>query len=261
MRWELLRVPSLLKKVGATSIAPNPGQMSAELIRKLKEGLPWDRATFSLHFAALKQFIRWAGNPLADQRSAWSLPSGGPTRQRWLTKAQLSRLYRAARGPARLLVGLEGLNGLRRVEVLRLRWKDVSLAEESLLVLGKGRDGGKWRRIPLHPSVRRDFAPLIKEQEPDGRVIGLSKSGADLLLARAVRAAQIPNLRRVSHHDLRRTFGRLAHDAGMDLVQLKNLLGHASSQMTEHYIGLDSTRMREGLGKFAQYLGSSSGDA
>jgi hypothetical protein len=33
----------------------------------------------------------------------------------------------------------------------------------------------------------------------------------------------------------------------MDLVQLKNLYGHASLEMSVHYIGLDLERMREGL--------------
>ncbi|MCI4317629.1 MAG: tyrosine-type recombinase/integrase [Thermoplasmata archaeon] len=67
-------------------------------------------------------------------------------------------------------------------------------------------------------------------------------------MQRAVRRAAPTGGRvRVSHHDLRRTFGRVAYDAGMDLVQLKNLLGHSSVEMTVHYIGLDADRMRAGL--------------
>jgi site-specific recombinase XerD len=58
----------------------------------------------------------------------------------------------------------------------------------------------------------------------------------------------------VSHHDLRRTFGRLSHDAGMDLVQLKNLYGHSSLDQTVHYIGLDEDRMRAGLDSLARVM-------
>lgn len=257
MRWELLRVPTLLNRVGATPSVLEPGQVSDENIRCLRQSMGWSRATFGVHFAALRQFLRWAGNPVAARNRLWCLPPGEPSRRRWLTKEQLVILYNSTSGPARILVGLEGLNGLRRVEVLRLRVKDVMTDEETLHVRGKGGSGGKWRKIPLHPALRRDLNSRIQESNPDDPIVSLSRSGADLALARAVRVARLGVGVRVSHHDLRRTFGRLAHEAGMDLVQLKNLLGHSSLQMTEHYIGLDSTRMREGLGKFTQYLGGS----
>jgi integrase len=207
-----------------------------------------------LHFSALRQFLRWAGNPIADRRSVWGLPSGEPTRRRWLGREQLRRLYRHSTGAARVLVGLEGLNGLRRVEVLRLRFQDILDDEDCLLVRGKGSHGGKWRKIPMHRLVRRDLARWRLGHQPEEPVLPRSRSGADLLLRRAVASAGFPPELRVSHHDLRRTFGRLAHEAGMDLVQLKNMLGHASMEMSVHYIGLDSDRMREGLERFSNYL-------
>ena len=59
----------------------------------------------------------------------------------------------------------------------------------------------------------------------------------------------------MSHHDLRRTFGRIAHESGMDLIQLKNLFGHSNLDMSVHYIGLDMDRMREGLGHIDRAVG------
>jgi integrase len=38
-------------------------------------------------------------------------------------------------------------------------------------------------------------------------------------------------------HDLRRTCARLCHEAGGELEQIRFLLGHASVQTTEQYIG------------------------
>jgi integrase len=255
MRWELLRVPALLHRVHSPSIALSGRDLEAEHIGFLRKGLTWERPTFMIHFAALRQFLRWSGNPLADRRIVWSLPSGEPSHRRWLTKDQLKRLYRRSTGAARILVGLEALNGMRRVETLRMRFQDVLMDEDCLLVKGKGGQGGKWRRIPMHSSVRRDLARWRRGHQPDDPVLPLSKSGADLLLARAVRKARFPNGMKVSHHDLRRSFGRLAYEAGMDLVQLKNMLGHASVEMSVHYIGLDSARMREGLERFSRVIG------
>ena len=255
MRWELLRVPRLLRNLGASAVARSPRELLAEQIGLLRKDLPWERATFSIHFSALRQFLRWARNPIADRKSVWSLPSGEPTHRRWLTKDQVKRLYRRSSGAERILVGLEALNGLRRIEVLRLRFKDILLDEDCLLVKGKGSNGGKWRRIPIYPSVRKDLVRWARTRSPEDSVLPLSRSGADLLLRRAVRRAGFHPEFKVSHHDLRRSFGRLAHEAGMDLVQLKNMLGHASMEMSVHYIGLDSDRMRAGLERFSNYLG------
>jgi len=254
LKWELGRVPSLLQRVGVQPIPASPRRVAADHILRLREGLPWRRPTFMILYAGLRQLLRWSGNPLADRPRVWALPSGEPSHRRWLTRDQVKRLYRGSSGAARILVGLEALNGLRRVEVLRLRTRDVLLQESCLLVRGKGRGGGKWRKIPMHPAVHRDLASWIRHRPPDDRILPLSRSGADLLLQRARRAADLGGDVKVSHHDLRRSFGRLAHEAGMDLVQLKNLLGHASVEMSVHYIGLDSDRMREGLRRFSRYV-------
>jgi len=234
--------------MGVSPAPASAGELTAEHVQALRERMGWEKATVALHFAALRQFARWATNPIALSPGVWRLPAGQPSHRRWLTNSQLSRLLSAARGREKVLVALEGLNGLRRIEVLRLRGKDVLLQEGCLAVLGKGRNGGKWRKIPVHPVVKGLLRPFVQGLAPEGKLLPLSASGADALLQRAaLRASPSGETLRVSHHDLRRTFGRIAYGSGMDLVQLKNLLGHSSVEMTVHYIGLDADRMREGL--------------
>jgi len=256
MRWELLRFPRLLQRVDVSETPRTPTEVTPEAIALLRGRLPWEKATFQLHYAALRQFLAWAGNPIASRRGVWSLPSGESTHRRWLTREQLLQLYRGASGRGRILVVLEGFNGLRRVEVLRLRAKDVGLGEGCLRVLGKGRNGGKWRQVPVFPPSRQILEQAIARLGPSDRLLPLSRSGADQLLRRSAEAAGLTaDGVRVSHHDLRRTFGRLAHSAGMDLIQLKNLFGHTSVEMTVHYIGLDSETMRAGLERLSQSIG------
>ncbi|HLN51589.1 MAG TPA: site-specific integrase, partial [Thermoplasmata archaeon] len=175
--------------------------------------------------------------------------------RRWLAPEQLARLYRAAQGRERILVALEGFNGLRRVEVLRLRTKDIDFGRQRLHVLGKGRSGGKWRMLPMFSETANVLRSLPRDADQNSMVIPLSQSGADILLRRVSDRAGFPSLGlRVSHHDLRRTFGRLAHKAGMDLIQLKNLYGHTSLDQTVHYIGLDEDEMRAGLDRLASFI-------
>jgi integrase len=51
---------------------------------------------------------------------------------------------------------------------------------------------------------------------------------------------------RLAPHDLRRTCARLCHGAGGELEQIQFLLGHASVQTTERYIGCQRN-FREGV--------------
>jgi integrase len=259
MRWELLRVPALLQRVKPEVTSFAPSDLHPSNILALRSGLPWERATWGVHLSALRQFLRWTRNPCADQKSLWALPTGEPSHRRWISKNQLLRLVQKARGREKVLVCLEGLNGLRRVEVLRLRSKDVLFDEGALRILGKGRYGGKWRTIPMHPATRAALANWLKNKESADLVLPLSRSGVDAILRRlALRSGFDMKMSKVSHHDLRRTFGRLSHRAGMSLVQLKNLYGHSSLDQTAGYIGLDRDEMREGLERFARSLKSRS---
>jgi integrase len=253
--YEIERTPRLLRRAGARRLPPTPSRFQATHLDFLKQNLPWSPATFAIHFQALRRFLRWAGNPLAAKRGIWAVQGETVGRRRWLTPEQLARLYRASRGRERVLVALEGFNGLRRVEVLRLRLKDIDFGRQRLHVLGKGRNGGKWRTLPMFSETAKVLRVLPDAGDLESKLIPLSRSGADVVLRRAVdRAGFSRDGVRVSHHDLRRTFGRLAHRAGMDLVQLKNLYGHTSLDQTVHYIGLDEDEMRAGLDRLASFI-------
>lgn len=253
--YEILRTPRLIERAGGVRPA-RPSDLQPEDVALLKSGLGWSPATTRLHLAALRRFLRWARHPLASRATAWAVPSGSAERRRWLGRVQLRRLYRAARGRERVLLALEGFNGLRRVEVLRLHLKDVDFDRRRLRVLGKGRNGGKWRTLPMLAETANVLQRETAGLDGESPVMPVSRSGADLLLQRAARRAGfVAEGVRVSHHDLRRTFGRLAHQAGMDLVQLKNLYGHTSLDQTVHYIGLDEDEMRAGLDRLALFIG------
>jgi integrase len=256
MRWELERFPQLMVRAGRPIDLSSARDVTRDCIHAMRDGLPWETSTFALHFQALRQFLRWGRNPLAAEKNLWRLPSPAPIHRRWLTREQLLKLYVSARGVERVVIALEGFNGLRRIEVLRLRAKDVLLDQGCLRVLGKGHHGGKWRNIPMAGEVRRVLAPWVSGRDPSDRVVPYSTGGVDQVLQRAAQRAGFPaDGVRVSHHDLRRTFGRLANASGIDLVALQGLYGHASPDLSAHYIGLDIDNLRVALDRLGSFLG------
>jgi integrase len=255
LRWSLNRFPGVWKRLGVVQVPRIPGEVTLDHLSILRTSSEWEKSTCSYYFCALRQFVRWAGNDLAENRAAWRPPPGIARRRRWLTKSQLMELFCAAPPRARLIVALEGFNGLRRIEVLRLRVKDVNLKEGLLDVHGKGRQGGKWRRIPMNNLVQAELNMAIAGKGPNDRILPIGPTWTDKLLKSAAVSAHFPERGIcVSNHDLRRSFGRIAFEAGADLVQLKALYGHKSLEMTTHYIEADVGRMRQGLDLLAASL-------
>lgn len=151
-----------------------------------------------------------------------------------------------------LIISLMAGAGLRVSEVINLRPKDLNLGEPaSMVVIGKG---SKPRTVPLqkqivkkiisylkmtrleHPARREEYLFTNHLGQPISRhgVYHLVKNYADK--ARKKAPELIPE--DVTPHVLRHTFATLNIAKGVDLIYVRDLLGHSSVQTTEQfYIG------------------------
>lgn len=245
----LEQMPLQLRRAGVAKPPTSPSGLMREHVRLLKSCQRWAPKTIAQRLAALRPFLRWSGNSLWEDKPLWRPPPGEATHRRWLTKEQLSALFAVAVGRERLLVALMGYAGLRRCEVLRLHVRDIDLDLDhpSMRVLGKGRAGGKWRTIPIGPTVVGVLLETTRGLSPQDAVYAHHPKTLERDLHTAARRA---GLQRVNGHDLRRTFGRIAYYAGAALVDLKHLYGHESVDMTAYYIGLDEVQMRATISRF-----------
>jgi integrase len=139
--------------------------------------------------------------------------------------------------------------GLRKGELLGMRWSDLDLETRRLTVARSYRStpkSGKARhlRLPqaLVPILRswREHCP----QSPDGSVLplghGISKvGGRDAMLGLPQLMAQL-GLRPALHpwHLLRHTFASHYVMAGGNILALQKILGHSTVQMTMIYAHL-----------------------
>ena len=63
-------------------------------------------------------------------------------------------------------------------------------------------------------------------------------TAAQAVFETVIRYARLAGFGKVTPHDLRRTFAKLAHQGRAPLEQIQIPLGHASIQTTERYLGL-----------------------
>lgn len=142
-----------------------------------------------------------------------------------------------------LLVGC----GLRRAELVGLRVEDLQVREEHWVIadlIGKGKH---IRTVPVPTWVKRavdewTVAAGISTGTIFRRVNRLGRVWGNGITPKAIwhvvkGAAQRAAIKDLAPHDLKRTCARLCHIAGGELEQIQFLLGHASVQTTERYLG------------------------
>ena len=146
--------------------------------------------------------------------------------------------------------------GLRRAEVTTLRMENLERSSGTLRVIGKG---NKERKVFFTPEVAQKVNAWLdlRGTEP-GWLFGRLTKGGQLILTnpldpasigRVVKHAQdLAKIAPITTHDLRRTFATRLLAKNVDIVAVKNLMGHANVSTTAKY----DRRSEEALQQAAQ---------
>jgi integrase len=138
--------------------------------------------------------------------------------------------------------------GLRRGELIALRWRDVDIAGATIRVRASYSDGalatpksGKVRSVPMAPNVTEALTELRKRPlwTADDDLVFVGRTGT-FLDGRALRrryqdALDRAGLRRLRFHDLRHTFGTRVI-AKADIRRVQEWMGHADVKTTMRYL-------------------------
>ncbi len=147
------------------------------------------------------------------------------------------------------LVRVAAYAGLRRGELLALRWRDVDFAGSALTVARAMSAGvesttksGRVRRVPLADQAAAALDRLSRREHFTAsnelvfcNVLGRALDGS--ALRRRYRRAQIAaEVRPLRFHDLRHTFGSLLAARGVDVVTIQKAMGHSALSTTSRYL-------------------------
>jgi integrase/recombinase XerC len=138
------------------------------------------------------------------------------------------------------------LGGLRAGEVRSLRLADVDMGLGRLRVLG---NGGRERIVPVDRAFFAECASYLREERPAGCatpecfvVLRGPTTGQAMTEAGMRKIFRVHRDRsgatRVRPHRLRHTYGTELAAAGIDLLVLRELMGHASPETTARYVHL-----------------------
>ena len=150
----------------------------------------------------------------------------------------------------RLLLALLYGCGLRNAELRDLHIKDVDMDRKQLHIRqGKGR---KDRYVPLCDLLVRGIQIYLSSERPvqwlfngndrEGNPVGLSPNGVQWVVKQARQHSGI--LKEVTTHSLRHTYATHLLEMGMDIMSLKDLLGHVDIQTTMAYLHVSQLSKR-----------------
>lgn len=123
-----------------------------------------------------------------------------------------------------------GLNtGMRKGEILSLEWKNVFLNQRTILVAGT--KSGKNRKIPINDTL---YSLLTKLHDNGGNGNGRIFPYVDVYSS-FKKAARLTGIPEVRLYDLRHTFATRLIESGVDIITVRDLLGHSRSTVTERY--------------------------
>ena len=171
------------------------------------------------------------------------------TRFTFYSPEQVTALVRAAASEQDGAIYLTAaLTGLRRGELVALRWCDVDFEREAIRVRGTYANGaltspksGKGRSVPMVAQVATVLAQLGQRDHDvgDEDLVFPGEHGRYLdgsaLRRRYVAAQKAADLPLIRFHDLRHTFGTLAARGAESLVELQHWMGHAEIRTTQRY--------------------------
>jgi integrase len=141
-------------------------------------------------------------------------------------------------------LALAAFTGMRRGELLGLRWMDVDL-ENRRLYLHETKNGS-LRVLPLNQLAFGLLSMLPRTAPADAVLAGVDGQKLSVYTRRLFQSLGIQD---ASFHSLRHTTASWLVMAGVDLYAVGQLLGHRTPRMTQRYAHLSPSYMAGAVGK------------
>jgi integrase/recombinase XerC len=144
--------------------------------------------------------------------------------------------------------------GLRRSELIELKWSDIDFTKKELKILGKG---NKERFVPLHSEmavILKRYQELLLQQsfeiKTEPSLVYLTDSGEKMypnFVYRKIKTYlnKVTTQTGLSPHSLRHSFATHLLNEGAELNAVKELLGHSSLAATQVYTSSSIERLKK----------------
>jgi len=158
-------------------------------------------------------------------------------RLRYLSKEECHALINVCPNHLKPIV-ITALNtGMRKEEILSLKWDNVDLKNDFILL--DVTKNGERREIPINGTLHDTITSIVRRIDIPHVFYDMESSNRYGNIRRSfTTACRKANIRDFHFHDLRHTFASQLVMAGIDITTIKELLGHKTLTMTLRYAHL-----------------------
>ena len=258
---------TLLKRCRVENIEDITVDLLKEFFYEGRERFQWSYWHYINHHKYLKKFMSWCvnkgylkRNPVMDIKK----PKKPQRLPRRLTYEQAQRIlyasfnhdwrYAFERSRNHAIIGVLLFTGLRAQELLNLQTIDINL-EGGVLLVREGK-GAKDRYVPIHHKLGYIMKRYISDRKRLNKQSPYFFVGtkSDLPLSykdinKICKKISITTGIKFTPHCLRHTFGSVAIEQDMGLVQLKEIMGHSNIASTMIYLKMSPGGLRDSLNK------------
>lgn|SRR5438477_710517 len=160
-------------------------------------------------------------------------------RTRVISRAEEDLLLDACDGPrerlrAIIICALD--TGMRRGEILSLRWRDVDFENNRINIHAMNTKTLRARAVPITPRLLKELKGL-PQRDAATRVFGIT----DTVKRSWATAKRIADIKDLKFHDLRHTCATRLVQGGFPLAEVSRILGHSSIVTTFRYANVDDS--------------------
>jgi len=215
------------------------------------EGKLLSPRSVDIHLSRLKRMfnlgIEWGlceVNPAAKVK----LLRRDDKRIRYLSEEEEARLMEAATPALQKVIQFALHTGMRRGEILGLKWSDINFNTKVAIIPATRAKGKRDRVIPLNSVALAIINDVPRPLDSNELVFGNSGGGKwDRLRKHWLKAVTISKLENFRFHDLRHTYASRLVTSGVDLAVIKELLGHRDFETTLRYAHLKPERLHQAV--------------
>lgn len=174
---------------------------------------------------------------------------------RFLSVEEEEKLLACANPTLRLIILVAIYTGMRQGEILNLKWKDLNFKDKYIKILKT--KNNKVRKIPLAKTLEEEFLKLPKVCDyvffnplTRTKYVNIQK-----VFSQTVKRAKIEN---ITFHQLRHSAATRMVEKGIDLVVVKEILGHADLSTTQKYSHPVPKRIKDAINELERYSSQNS---
>ena len=174
-------------------------------------------------------------------------PKIPPGRVRYLQPTELKLLIEGSLSWLRPIIALAASTGMRRSEIVGLRWMDLDLVHDRMILPQTKNGEGRIVYLNRFAQSALESLPLDQGIRPTDLLFPqITAERVSVAFRRTVRRLGIANFR---FHDLRHTAASWLRMSGADIHTVTQLLGHKNLRMAARYQHLSSSFLTEAVGK------------